>query len=85
MQKRSIEIAGHRTSVSLEDSFWGALADYARSNGRTVNAVVTEIDAGRSEGTNLSSAIRQFLLGAARAGQLPLPSTEDTSPTAEGA
>ena len=76
MQKRSIEIAGHRTSVSLEDSFWGALADYARLKGRTVNAVVTDIDAGRDGDTNLSSAIRQFLLAAARAGDLPLPPTE---------
>ena len=76
MQKRSIEIAGHRTSVSLEDSFWGALADYARLKGRTVNAVVTDIDAGRDGNTNLSSAIRQFLLAAARAGDLPLPPAE---------
>ncbi|PWR23301.1 ribbon-helix-helix domain-containing protein [Zavarzinia compransoris] len=73
MQKRSIEIAGHRTSVSLEDSFWMALADYARLNGQTVNALVTEIDATRDGDTNLSSAIRQFLLAAARAGRLPLP------------
>jgi len=71
MQKRSIEIAGHRTSVSLEDSFWSALADYARLHGLTVNALVTEIDAGRDGETNLSSAIRQFLLIAARAGKLP--------------
>lgn len=85
MQKRSIEIAGHRTSVSLEDSFWGALADYARGNGRTVNAVVTEIDAGRGEGTNLSSAIRQFLLGAARAGLLPLPPAEEDAASGETA
>ncbi|RJF88176.1 aryl-sulfate sulfotransferase [Oleomonas cavernae] len=71
MQKRSIEIAGHRTSVSLEDSFWSALADLARIEGRTVNMVVTDIDAARDGETNLSSAIRQTLLAAARAGRLP--------------
>lgn len=71
MQKRSIEIAGHRTSVSLEDSFWQALSDYARLQGRTINALVTEIDQGREADSNLSSAIRQFLLAAARAGRLP--------------
>jgi len=76
MQKRSIEIAGHRTSVSLEDSFWQALSDYARQQGVTINALVTEIDAGRDPESNLSSAIRQFLLAAARAGKLPLPGNE---------
>ncbi len=78
MQKRSIEIAGHRTSVSLEDSFWLALSDHARQQGVTINALVTEIDAGRDPDSNLSSAIRQFLLAAARAGKLPLASPEGT-------
>ncbi|MFA5119824.1 ribbon-helix-helix domain-containing protein [Zavarzinia sp.] len=71
MQKRSIEIAGHRTSVSLEDSFWSALSDCARLQGLTVNALVTRIDSERDADTNLSSAIRQFLLAHARAGKLP--------------
>ncbi len=72
MQKRSIEIAGHRTSVSLEDSFWAALSDCARLQGLTVNALVTQIDADRDAESNLSSAIRQYLLAHARAGKLPL-------------
>jgi len=67
--KRSVMIAGHRTSVSLEDAFWQALTDLAASEGRSVQALVGAIDAGRG-GRNLSSAIRLFVLEAARQGQL---------------
>ena len=57
--KRSVTIAGHRTSVSLEPVFWDALVAAAESEGRSVNALVAEIDEART--TNLSSAIRVFL------------------------
>ncbi|GJD34609.1 ribbon-helix-helix domain-containing protein [Methylobacterium aerolatum] len=67
--KRSVMIAGHRTSVSLEDAFWRALTDLATAEGRSVQAVVGAIDAGRGE-SNLSSAIRLFVLDAARRGHL---------------
>ncbi len=67
--KRSVMIAGHRTSVSLEDSFWRALTDLAASEGRSVQTLVGAIDAGRGE-RNLSSAIRLFVLDAARQGRL---------------
>lgn len=60
VRKRSVIIAGHATSVSLEEAFWSALKDIARRQGRSVNALVTEIDGAR-EG-NLSSAIRVFVL-----------------------
>jgi predicted DNA-binding ribbon-helix-helix protein len=59
--KRSISIAGHRTSVSLEAAFWTALKDIAAARGITVQAMVGEIDAVRGGG-NLSSAIRVFVL-----------------------
>lgn len=59
--KRSIAIAGHRTSVSLEAAFWTALKDIAAARGVTVQAVVGEIDATRAT-SNLSSAIRVFVL-----------------------
>ena len=59
--KRSLSIAGHRTSVSLEDAFWTALADIARSRDLPVAALVAEIDRGRGH-ANLSSAIRVFAL-----------------------
>jgi len=60
MRKRSVVIAGHRTSVSLENAFWDALKAIAGARGATVNQIVTEIDDTRSG--NLSSAIRLFVL-----------------------
>jgi predicted DNA-binding ribbon-helix-helix protein len=60
--KRSVRIAGHPTSVSLEPEFWEALKRIAVARGLSLNGLVAEIDAGRS--TNLSSALRVFVLGA---------------------
>jgi predicted DNA-binding ribbon-helix-helix protein len=60
MAKRSVVIAGHKTSVSLEHAFWLALKQAAARRGITVNSLVTEIDDQRRG--NLSSAIRVFLL-----------------------
>ena len=63
-QKRSVLIAGHQTSISLEPVFWLALESAARERGVPVNALVAEIDADRlgAERTpNLTSAIRQWL------------------------
>ncbi len=59
--KRSVAIHGHRTSVSLEDAFWTRLQRMAAARGRSVSAVIAEIDAERTEG-NLSSAIRVAVL-----------------------
>ncbi|KQP55129.1 arylsulfate sulfotransferase [Methylobacterium sp. Leaf399] len=63
--KRSVMIAGHRTSVSLEDPFWAALRDIAGARRRSVQALIGEIDAVRGA-QNLSSAIRVFVLDAVR-------------------
>jgi len=63
-QKRSVLIAGHQTSISLEPLFWRALDAAARERGCAVNALVAEIDAERLEAArtpNLTSAIRQWL------------------------
>lgn len=60
IQKRSVIIAGHRTSVSLEPEFWAALKDIAQHRGVSINELVTEID-GQRRG-NLSSALRVFVL-----------------------
>ena len=60
MKKRSVLIAGHPTSVSLEEEFWDALKAEAAARGVSVNALIEEIDAGRAG--NLSSAIRVFIL-----------------------
>src|SRR5262245_20327368 len=59
--KRSIVIAGHKTSVSLEDAFWTALKEIAEQRHVTLSELVGSIDAARRHG-NLSSAIRLFVL-----------------------
>jgi predicted DNA-binding ribbon-helix-helix protein len=59
--KRSIVIAGHKTSVSLEDAFWKGLKEIADQNGQTLSDLVAGIDSQRKHG-NLSSAIRLFVL-----------------------
>ena len=60
IRKRSVKIAGHSTSLSLEGVFWDALKEVAAGRGLSLNALIEEIDRGR--GTNLSSAVRVFLL-----------------------
>ena len=59
--KRSIVIAGHKTSVSLEDAFWKGLKEIANSRQMTLSDLVASIDTDRHNG-NLSSAIRLFVL-----------------------
>jgi predicted DNA-binding ribbon-helix-helix protein len=59
--KRSITIAGHRTSISLEPEFWQALQNLSRERGRPLSAIVAEIDRARAK-RNLSSALRVWVL-----------------------
>ncbi len=59
--KRSLVIAGHRTSVSLEDAFWRRLRAIAAERGLSLNGLAAMIDASRGD-ANLSSAIRVFVL-----------------------
>ena len=69
--KRSVLIAGHATSISLEPMFWRALEAAARERGCPVNALVAEIDAerlGAERPPNLTSAIRQWLFARGLAG-----------------
>ena len=66
--KRSVRIAGHATSVSLEAAFWQGLCDIAAARRASVNTLLAAIDAARSG--NLSSAIRLFVLDSARRGEL---------------
>lgn len=67
--KRSVTIAGHETSISLEPLFWSALEEAARQEGLPVNALIARIDSerlGAAEGIpNLTSAIRQWLFARA--------------------
>ena len=64
--KRSIVIAGHKTSVSLEDAFWKGLKEIAVGRNTTLSDLVASIDTDRRHG-NLSSAIRLFVLDHYRA------------------
>jgi predicted DNA-binding ribbon-helix-helix protein len=60
LRKRSILVAGHASSVSLEDAFWQELTKIAKRQKSSLNQLVTEID--RTRTGNLSSAIRVFVL-----------------------
>jgi predicted DNA-binding ribbon-helix-helix protein len=64
VKKHSLVIAGHHTSVSLEQEFWEVLKDIADQRGIALAALVAEIDAGRRE--NLSSALRLHVLRSLR-------------------
>jgi predicted DNA-binding ribbon-helix-helix protein len=59
--KRSIVVAGHKTSVSLEEAFWSGMKEISSARDMTLSELVGEIDGGRQQG-NLSSAIRLFVL-----------------------
>jgi predicted DNA-binding ribbon-helix-helix protein len=63
--KRSIDIAGHKTSVSVEDAFWTALKEIAQARRQSLADLIGAIDGARQSGKhsgNLSSAIRVFVL-----------------------
>jgi len=70
IRKRSVLIAGHHTSLSVENVFWDELIAIAQEKGLSANALVSELDAGRTG--NLSSAVRIFVLRAVqdRSGRL---------------
>jgi predicted DNA-binding ribbon-helix-helix protein len=59
--KHSVVLAGHKTSVSLEDEFWNALKEVAGGRNITLTDLVDAIDAQRQH-NNLSSALRLFVL-----------------------
>jgi predicted DNA-binding ribbon-helix-helix protein len=60
--KRSIVIEGHKTSISIEDIFWNSLKEIARDRAMTLSKLVASIDSNRVSGSNLSSAIRVYVL-----------------------
>lgn len=77
--KRSVTIAGHSTSVSLESEFWAELKELAEARGLSVNQLVAEIDQGRAG--NLSSAIRVFVLAALKARSASSPPPNAAGPS----
>jgi predicted DNA-binding ribbon-helix-helix protein len=68
IKKRSVLLAGHATSLSLEAEFWSALREIARGRGLSLNRLVASVDATRVG--NLSSALRVFVLECCRRGEL---------------
>ncbi len=68
VRKRSVLIAGHSTSLSLEEAFWEDLREVARRRGTSVNAIIAAVDAARHG--NLSSALRLFVRNCYRRGEL---------------
>lgn len=60
--KRSLTLKGHRTSVSLEDEFWQAFREIAKTKDIPINVLAAEIDVSRDPETGLASAIRVFIL-----------------------
>jgi predicted DNA-binding ribbon-helix-helix protein len=60
--KRSVVFGGRKTSVSLEEPFWSVMKEISAQRGTTLNQLVSAIDSDRQQGTNLSCAIRLFVL-----------------------
>ncbi|WP_182085237.1 ribbon-helix-helix domain-containing protein [Aureimonas sp. ME7] len=67
IEKRSLSIRGHRTSISLEDAFWLELKAIAARRHTSLAALIAEIDGARAPETNLSSAIRLHVLASVMA------------------
>ena len=76
--KRSIVIAGHKTSISLEDAFWKSLREIAMGKQMTLSELVASIDKDRQH-SNLSSHIRLFVLEYYRAQAATLNAVEQTT------
>lgn len=74
LRKRSVTLAGHRTSLSLEEAFWCELKRLAAAEGRSLNALITEIDAGRRG--SLSGAVRVWVLERVKARAAARTSTD---------
>jgi predicted DNA-binding ribbon-helix-helix protein len=86
--KRSIVVAGHKTSVSLEEAFWNGMKEISGLRNITLSELVGEIDGNRQQG-NLSSAIRLFVLDyfrtrAQAAGGAAAPPGAEASPRHDG-
>ena len=75
--KRSIVVAGHKTSVSLEEAFWNGMKEISGRRNMTLSELVGEIDGNRQQG-NLSSAIRLFVLDHVRSQACGEPAAADS-------
>jgi predicted DNA-binding ribbon-helix-helix protein len=80
--KRSVEVAGHRTSISLEPLFWDMLRDAAQAEGVPLNALVARIDAeriGAETQPGLAGAVRLWLAAQLRGEPKPAPVASDVA------
>lgn len=77
--KRSIVVAGHKTSVSLEEAFWNGMKEISGQRDMTLSELVGEIDKNRQQG-NLSSAIRLFVLDYFRTGSSASAKDKEAAP-----
>ncbi|MEK1889500.1 MAG: ribbon-helix-helix domain-containing protein [Phyllobacterium sp.] len=68
VRKRSVSIHGHRTSFSLEDAFYDLLLDIAKARVLTLAGLIAEVDEARDRNSNLSSALRLYVLDWVRNG-----------------
>lgn len=66
LEKRSLTLQQHQTSVALEPEFWQELEDWAKADGTTITAVIEEIDRSRPEGERLASTLRVAVLARLR-------------------
>lgn len=80
IRKRSVVIAGHATSVTLEEAFWEDLLELARRRGLSLNTLIGDVDAARSG--NLSSALRLLVLESYRRGELGAIAKKDDNEAA---
>jgi predicted DNA-binding ribbon-helix-helix protein len=69
VRKRSVTVAGHRTSFSVEEAFWQHLKAFAAADGISLNTLIERIDKGRDG--NLSSAVRVYILERVATGRPP--------------
>lgn len=79
--KRSVIVAGHKTSVSLEEAFWDGMKEISRIRKMTLSDLANEVNSNRHEG-NLSSAIRLFVLSHFKSRAAPGPISIRTSESA---
>jgi len=81
VEKRSVVVGGHKTSVSLESAFWSGMKEIASGRNSTLSELVGDIDANRAHG-NLSSAIRLFVLDHYRNSNAVTTTSDNAQPRA---
>ena len=81
VEKRSVVVGGHKTSVSLETEFWNGVKEIAHDRKMTLSEMVSDIDTNRSQG-NLSSAIRLFVLDHYRNSNAVTTTSDNAQPRA---